>query len=92
MSHEELSNFIWNIDNLIREPYRPPQYERVMLPMVLPYIPDAWVDESKTKVGYEINFNRHLYKYEPPRSLEEIDADLDAVAAEVLELLQEVHS
>ena len=63
-----------------------------MLPMVLPYVPDAWVDESKAKIGCGINFNRHFCKYEPPRSLEAIDADLDAVSADVLELLQEVHS
>jgi type I restriction enzyme M protein len=40
---------------------------------VLPYILDVWVDESKTWVGYEINFNRYFYKYTPPRPLEEIE-------------------
>lgn len=67
---------------------------------VLPHVPDAWVDESKTDpkdgevgiVGYEIPFNRHFYVYEPPRALEEIDADLDAVSAEIMQLLNEVHS
>ncbi|EGQ8673070.1 SAM-dependent DNA methyltransferase [Vibrio cholerae] len=67
---------------------------------VLPHVPDAWIDESKTDpkdgevgiVGYEIPFNRHFYVYEPPRKLEEIDADLDAVSAEIMQLLQEVHS
>ncbi len=67
---------------------------------VLPHVPDAWIDESKTDeldgqvgiVGYEIPFNRHFYVYEPPRSLEEIDADLDAVSAEIMQLLNEVHS
>ena len=43
---------------------------------VLPYVPDAWVDEAKTKVGYEINFNRYFYKYVPPRPLAEIEADI----------------
>ena len=43
---------------------------------VLPHVPDAWVDESKTKIGYEIPLNRHFYVYEPPRPLDEIDADL----------------
>ena len=43
---------------------------------VPPYVPDAWIDESKTKVGYEINFNRYFYKYVPPRPLEEIEADI----------------
>ncbi|MEZ8867881.1 N-6 DNA methylase [Vibrio splendidus] len=67
---------------------------------VLPHVPDAWIDESKTDpkdgevgiVGYEIPFNRHFYVYEPPRPLEAIDADLDAVSAEMMQLLNEVHS
>lgn len=59
---------------------------------VLPHVPDAWIDHSKTKVGYEIPFNRHFYEYVPPRSLAEIDADLDKVSAEIMQLLQEVHS
>ncbi|MBW1996040.1 MAG: SAM-dependent DNA methyltransferase, partial [Deltaproteobacteria bacterium] len=42
---------------------------------VLPHVPDAWIDEKKTKVGYEIPFTRHFYKYVPPRPLEEIEAD-----------------
>jgi type I restriction enzyme M protein len=67
---------------------------------VLPHVPDAWIDESKCDekdgqvgiVGYEIPFNRHFYQYQPPRSLEEIDADLDKVSREIMELLAEVHS
>ncbi|MCQ9063691.1 type I restriction-modification system subunit M [Vibrio diabolicus] len=67
---------------------------------VLPHVPDAWIDTKKTDekdgevgiVGYEIPFNRHFYVYEPPRALEAIDADLDAVSAEIMQLLQEVHS
>lgn len=67
---------------------------------VLPHVPDAWIDQSKTDekdgqvgiVGYEIPFNRHFYQYTPPRSLEEIDADLDAVSREIMELLAELHS
>jgi len=58
---------------------------------VIPHVPDAWIDYDKTKVGYEIPFNRHFYQYVPPRSLEEIDAELDAVTADILKLLQEVH-
>ena len=57
---------------------------------VLPHVPDAWVDESKTKVGYEINFNRYFYKYTPPRPLEEIEADLKSIEREIGELLSEV--
>ena len=67
---------------------------------VLPHVPDAWIDATKRDpkdnqvglVGYEIPFNRHFYHYQPPRDLAEIDADLDAVSAEILKLLQEVHS
>ncbi|HCG8040048.1 TPA: SAM-dependent DNA methyltransferase [Vibrio parahaemolyticus] len=67
---------------------------------VLPHVPDAWIDTSKTDdkdgevgiVGYEIPFNRHFYVYEPPRALEVIDADLDAVSSEIMQLLSEVHS
>jgi type I restriction enzyme M protein len=57
---------------------------------VLPYVPDAWIDEKKTKVGYEIPFTRHFYTYVPPRPLAEIDADLDAQVAKILALLREV--
>jgi type I restriction enzyme M protein len=59
---------------------------------VLPHVPDAWVDEKKTKVGYEIPFTRHFYTYVPPRPLEEIDADLNTLVGEILELLREVES
>lgn len=67
---------------------------------VLPHVPDAWIDETKVDaidgevgiVGYEIPFNRHFYVYQPPRALEAIDADLDAVSADIMTLLQEVHS
>lgn len=57
---------------------------------VLPHVPDAWIDHDKTKVGYEIPFNRFFYQYTPPRSLETIDAELKAVTSEILALLQEV--
>lgn len=67
---------------------------------VQPHVSDAWINADKRDakdgevgiVGYEIPFNRHFYVYHPPRSLEEIDADLDAVSAEIMKLLQEVHS
>ena len=57
---------------------------------VLPHVPDAWVDESKTKVGYEIPLNRHFYVYEPPRPLEEIECDLQALEQEIAGLLSDV--
>lgn len=65
---------------------------------VTPFVPDAWVDESYIdaqdkqigRVGYEINFNRYFYKYVPPRPLEEIDAELKTLEAEIAGLLKEV--
>ncbi|MDP5182247.1 class I SAM-dependent DNA methyltransferase [Blastococcus sp. BMG 814] len=59
---------------------------------VLPHAPGAWVDTAKTKVGFEIPFTRTFYKYQPPRSLEEIDADLEARIARVLQMLREVEA
>lgn len=56
---------------------------------VLPHVPDACVDESKTRIGYEINFNRYFYKYVPPRPLEEIEADLQKIEGEINQLLNE---
>jgi type I restriction enzyme M protein len=57
---------------------------------VLPHVPDAWIEEAKTKVGYEIPLNRHFYRYEPPRPLEEIEADIKVLEGEILALLKEV--
>jgi type I restriction enzyme M protein len=57
---------------------------------VLPHAPDAWVDETKTKVGYEINFNRYFYTYVPPRPLEEIEADIRALETEIVEMLGDI--
>ncbi len=57
---------------------------------VLPHVPDAWMDRAKDKVGYEINFNRHFYRYTPPRDLEKIDADLKTSEEEFMRLLKEV--
>lgn len=57
---------------------------------VLPHVPDAWVDESKTKVGYEINFTKYFYQYKPLRSLEEIRKDILALEEETLGLIKEV--
>jgi len=57
---------------------------------VLPFAADAWVDDTKTKVGYEIPFTRQFYKYVPPRPLAEIDADIKASQQRILALLAEV--
>ena len=65
---------------------------------VLPHVPDAWVDTGYTddrdggvgKVGYEINFNRYFYQYQPPRPLAEIEADIRALETEIVGMLSEV--
>ena len=65
---------------------------------VRPFVPDAWIKRDATdeqdggigKVGYEINFNREFFRFQPPRPLEEIDAELEAVERRILELLKEV--
>ena len=65
---------------------------------VLPHVPDAWIDESKRDpkdgevgvVGYEINFNRHFYRYTPPRPLEDIERDIQAIEADIVRMLGEV--
>ncbi len=55
---------------------------------VLPHAPDAWIDHEKSKVGYEIPFNRHFYVFEPPRSLQEIDEDLKGVTQRIMAMLE----
>jgi type I restriction enzyme M protein len=55
---------------------------------VLPHVPDAWIDPEKTKVGYEIPFNRHFYVFKPPRSLEEIDDELKGVTTKIMGMLE----
>lgn len=57
---------------------------------VLPHAPDAWIDHEKTKVGYEIPFNRHFYVFKPPRRLSEIDADLKVVTDRILTMIGEL--
>jgi len=57
---------------------------------VLPHVPDAWIDHSKTKVGYEIPLNRHFYRYEPPRPLEVIEMEIKALEGEIVTMLAEV--
>jgi type I restriction enzyme M protein len=59
---------------------------------VLKYVPDAWIDHEKTKIGYEIPFTRHFYVYTPPRPLAEIDAELKELETEIQALLGEVTS
>jgi type I restriction enzyme M protein len=55
---------------------------------VLPHASDAWIDNEKSKVGYEIPFNRHFYVFEPPRSLHTIDEELKTVSANIMKMLE----
>lgn len=55
---------------------------------VLPHAPDAWIDHEKTKVGYEIPFNRHFYVFQPPRELAVIDAELKLTTDRILEMIK----
>jgi type I restriction enzyme M protein len=57
---------------------------------VLPHVPDAWIDHGKTKVGYEIPLNRHFYRYEPPRALEEIASEVKTLEREIVAMLAEI--
>ena len=65
-----------------------PIIDAYMAAEVLPHVPDAWVDYSKTKVGYEIPINRHFYVYTPPRPLAEIEGDIASLEGEIAELLK----
>ena len=55
---------------------------------VLPHAPDAWIDHEKTKVGYEIPFNRHFYVFQPPRELSAIDTDLKQCTDRILGMIK----
>ena len=63
---------------------------------VKPHVPDAWIETSKRDhkdgkvglVGYEINFNRYFYRYKPPRPIAEIEADIQAIETDILEILK----
>lgn len=57
---------------------------------VQPHVPDAWIDETKTKIGYEIPFTRYFYKYKPLRSLGEIEAEIRSLETEIQGMLGEV--
>jgi type I restriction enzyme M protein len=57
---------------------------------VLPHVPNAWIDHTKTKIGYEIPLNRHFYRYEPPRELAVIESEIKALETDIVRLLGEV--
>ena len=64
--------------------------EEYMKNEVLPHVPDAWIDYSKTKIGYEIPINRHFYVYRPPRDIEEIEQDIKKAENEIMEMMSEI--
>ena len=78
-------------ERLASPPYRA-AVDAYMAAEVFPFVPDAWVDHSKTKVGYETPLTRHFYRYVPPRPLPEIDAEIRALEGEIQQLLRKVTS
>jgi type I restriction enzyme M protein len=80
-------------DSSLRDTENIPLKEDIVLYMkreVLPHVPDAWVDETKTNVGYEINFTKYFYQYKALRSLDEIKADILALEQKTDGLIKEV--
>ena len=63
------------------------QAEQYLAEEIHPYLPQAWIDHTKTKIGYEIPFTRHFYTYTPPRPVAEIDAELMQIEAQIQQLL-----
>ncbi len=57
---------------------------------VKPHVPDAWIDEEKTKIGYEVPVTRHFYKYTPPRPLDVIERDIRDLEGDILKMLAAV--
>ena len=83
---------IWLADpdsKLQTQPYRA-AVDEYMATEVLPHLPDAWVDHTKTKIGYEIPLTRHFYKYTPPRPVPGIDTEIGNLDDEIKELMQEM--
>ncbi len=87
-----LEPVIWqqDVSNRLKQEHHRRVVENYMEREVLPHVPDAWVDHSKTKIGYEIPLTRHFYKYMPPRPLSEIDAEIDTIGAEINALMLEM--
>jgi type I restriction enzyme M protein len=78
-------------DSALRDTENVPLTEEVQAyfaRVVLPHAPEAWIDADKTKVGYEITFNREFYVFEPPRPLAEIDAELKQVTDRIKVMIE----
>ena len=69
-------------------PWRAPARGFAFAREVQPHVPDAWIDHDKTRVGYEIPFNRHFYVFKPPRPLAEIDAELKGVTDRIVDMIR----
>jgi type I restriction enzyme M protein len=74
----------------LRSPVHRTAISDYMAAEILPHVPDAWVDYDKTRLGYEVPLTRHFYRYQAPRSLDEIDAEIQALEAEIQALLEVV--
>src|SRR4029077_17628828 len=71
------------------QPYRA-AVDEYMRDEVLPYVPEAWADHDKTRIGYEIPLTRHFYRYVPPRPLEEIKGEVADMDKDILRMLRRV--
>ncbi|MGN0821941.1 MAG: hypothetical protein ACI4OX_09235 [Akkermansia sp.] len=91
---QEKATVIWNVANAVFGIFKPHEYGKVILPMaediaadmeceVLPYVPDAWVDDKATKVGYEIPMTRYIYKYQAPEAADAIAARISALESDI---------
>jgi type I restriction enzyme M protein len=89
LPHEAVSFEAEPLERLRSEAYRR-AVDNYLTAEVLRYVPDAWVDHAKTKIGYAIPLTRHFYEHVPPRPLEEIDAEIRTLEDEIQELLEEV--
>ena len=90
---EKDGTIIYEVDSDLRDTENVPlkeDIEEYFEREVLPYVSDAWIDKSKTKIGYEINFNKYFYKYEPLRDLDEIRADILKIEEETEGLLNKI--
>ena len=91
-----IANFIWSIaDDVLPDTEQIPLLEEGGIEgffrrEVLPHVPDAWIDDSRTKIGYEISFNRYFYKPEPLRPLAEIRDNIKALERETDGLLEQI--
>jgi type I restriction enzyme M protein len=62
--------------------------EQQLAEEIHPYVPDAWIDHDKTKIGYEIPFTRQFYVYTPPRPVTEIRAEIDQIEQQIQDLMR----